>query len=149
MGFCPTLKWASSARSLAGQWWHNIECRLGSFVIFQGIRTSIAKKPYMNVIFQGCAVGSGTPATTPPPPSGSAPVCVLHQLMRFCYLSHCRVAKSQASCPIGQAHKSFLSLPTQRVDIDEDSGQIVFLNMKALWSYAVRFKRYSVNIDII
>ena len=31
----------------------NIECWLGSFVIFQGIRTSIAKKPYIFVIFQG------------------------------------------------------------------------------------------------
>ena len=31
----------------------NIECWLGSFVIFQGIRTSIAKKPYIFVIFRG------------------------------------------------------------------------------------------------
>ena len=31
----------------------NIECRLGSFVIFQGIWTSIAKKPYIFVIFHG------------------------------------------------------------------------------------------------
>ena len=29
-----------------------IKCWLGSFVIFQGIRTSIAKKPYISVIFQ-------------------------------------------------------------------------------------------------
>ena len=35
-----------------------IECWLGSFVIFQGIRTSIAKKPYIFVIFQG---GGGGP----------------------------------------------------------------------------------------
>ena len=34
-------------------------------MIFQGIRTSIAKKPYICVIFQG---GSGPPV----PPSGSA-----------------------------------------------------------------------------
>ena len=33
-------------------------------VIFQGIRTSIAKEPYIFVIFQG--------GLTPPPPSGSA-----------------------------------------------------------------------------
>ena len=39
--------------SLAGRWWPNIECWLGSFVIFQGVRTSIAKKPYIFVIFQG------------------------------------------------------------------------------------------------
>ena len=31
----------------------NIECWLGSFVAFQGIRTRIAKKPYIFVIFQG------------------------------------------------------------------------------------------------
>ena len=37
----------------------NIECWLGSFVIFQGIWTSIAKKTYNFVIFQG---GSGPPA---------------------------------------------------------------------------------------
>ena len=30
----------------------NIECWLGSFVIFQGIWTSIAKKPFIFVIFQ-------------------------------------------------------------------------------------------------
>ena len=33
--------------------WPNNECWLGSFVIFQGIQTSIAKKPYIFVIFQG------------------------------------------------------------------------------------------------
>ena len=32
--------------------WPNNECWLGSFVIFQGIGTSIAKKPYICVIFQ-------------------------------------------------------------------------------------------------
>ena len=35
-----------------------IKCWLGSFVIFQGIRASIAKKPYISVIFQW---GSGLP----------------------------------------------------------------------------------------
>ena len=44
--------------------WPNIKCWLGSFVIFQRIRTSIAKKPYIFVIFQ---VGSGPPDTPPPP----------------------------------------------------------------------------------
>ena len=51
--------------SLACQWWPIIECCGGSFVIFQGIRISLAKKPYIFVIFQG---GSGPPV----PPSGSA-----------------------------------------------------------------------------
>ena len=39
----------------------NIECWLGSFVIFQGIRTSIAKEPFSFVIFWGFQ--------TPCPPS--------------------------------------------------------------------------------
>ena len=38
---------------LACRWWPDIECWLGSFVTFQGIRTSIAKKPYIFQIFQG------------------------------------------------------------------------------------------------
>ena len=37
----------------ADQRWPNIECRLDSFVIFQGIQTSTAKQPYKFVIFQG------------------------------------------------------------------------------------------------
>ena len=44
----------------------------GSFVIFNGIRTSIAKKPYIFLIFQG--------GTDPlPHPSGSAHVFYVHQ----------------------------------------------------------------------
>ena len=39
---------------------------LGGFVIFQGIPNSIAKKPYIFVIFQGGEV------LDPYPPSGSA-----------------------------------------------------------------------------
>ena len=39
--------------SLAGQWWPNIECWLGSFVVLQEIRSSIGKKPYIFLIFQG------------------------------------------------------------------------------------------------
>ena len=42
--------------TLVGRWWPNIECWLGSFVVLQGIRTSIAKKPYIFVIFQGGGV---------------------------------------------------------------------------------------------
>ena len=40
------------------QSWPNIECWLGSFVFFQWIQTSIAKKPYVFLIFQVC-VGEG------------------------------------------------------------------------------------------
>ena len=39
--------------SLACRWWPNIECRLGRFMIFQWIRTSIAKKPCIFVNFKG------------------------------------------------------------------------------------------------
>ena len=49
---------------LACRWWPNIEFWLGSLVIFQGIRTSIAKKHYILLFFRG----DGTPV----PPSGSA-----------------------------------------------------------------------------
>ena len=44
--------------------WLNNECWPGSFVIFQGIRTSISKKPYIFVIFRG---GGGWGGGPPPP----------------------------------------------------------------------------------
>ena len=50
--------------SQVGRLWPNIECWLGSFVIFQGIWTSIAKKPYIFVLFQG---GRGGPDPLFPP----------------------------------------------------------------------------------
>ena len=46
---------------LADWWWPNIECWLGSFVIFQGIRTSSAKKSYIFFIFQGGGSGPAPP----------------------------------------------------------------------------------------
>ena len=58
--------------SLACQWWPNIECWLGSFVVLQGIRTSIGKKPYIFVIFQG---GVRTPC---PPPLWIRTCQILH-----------------------------------------------------------------------
>ena len=57
------FKW----RFAGGPMMAHIVCWPGSFVIFQRIWTSIAKKPYIFVILQG---GSGPPC--PPPPSGSA-----------------------------------------------------------------------------
>ena len=39
-----------NAISLESRWCPNIECWLGSLVIFQGIQTSMAKKPYSFVI---------------------------------------------------------------------------------------------------
>ena len=47
--------------SLACRWWPIIECWLGSFVFFQGIRTSIAKKHYIFYDFSGGG-GAGPPA---------------------------------------------------------------------------------------
>ena len=51
---------------LAGLWWPNMKCWLGSFVIFHGIRIRIAKKPYSFVIFRS---GGSVP---PAPLSGFA-----------------------------------------------------------------------------
>ena len=50
---CPPAKRHLNGVLLACRCWPNIECWLGSFVIFQGVCTSIAKKPYIFLIFQG------------------------------------------------------------------------------------------------
>ena len=71
-GLNSTISRPSSAcqrNSLACRWWPSIGCWIGSFVIFQGFRTSIAMKPYIFVIFQG---GGGSGPLSPPPSSGSA-----------------------------------------------------------------------------
>ena len=66
--------------SLAGQWWLNIECWLGSFVIFKE-SGSVLLKHSSFVIFQG--------AVPPPPPGAShAPckmgvICLEHTLSLF------------------------------------------------------------------
>ena len=54
---------------LACRCWPNIECWLGSLVIFQGIRTSIAKKPYIFVIFRGGGGGGSGPPVPPLDPN--------------------------------------------------------------------------------
>ena len=56
-----------SGVSLAGRWWPIIECWLGSFEVLQGIWTSIVKKPYIFVIFQGWEGGGPDPVPPPPP----------------------------------------------------------------------------------
>ena len=53
--------------------WANMECWFCSFVIFQGIETSIAKKPFF-FYFSG---GGGERVQIPVPLSGSARVCRL------------------------------------------------------------------------
>ena len=64
--------------SLACRLWFNNECWLGSFVIFQGIRISIAKKDIF-VIFQG---GGGPPV----PPSGSTHMYHLQNVTKIYYI---------------------------------------------------------------
>ena len=64
--------------SLAGRLWTDIECWRGSFVILQGIRTSIAKKPFTLFYF------SGGPLPPPPPP----PPLWIHTLLH-CILPCC------------------------------------------------------------
>ena len=59
----PTSETPLNGVSLACRWWPNIEFWLGSFVIFQGIWASIAKKPIFLWFFTGV---SGPHA--PPPP---------------------------------------------------------------------------------
>ena len=60
----PAAKRHLNGVSLAGCWWPNIESLLGSCVILQGIRTSMAKKPYIFVIIRGW----GAVRTPCPPP---------------------------------------------------------------------------------
>ena len=65
----PLAKRHLNGVSPADQWWPCIQCWLGSSVVLQGIRASIAKKPYSLVIFQGVqAVCSPPPPTLPLPP---------------------------------------------------------------------------------
>ena len=52
--------------SQACWWWPNIECWLGSFVIFQGIWTRIAKKPYIFCAFSGGGVRTPGPLPLDP-----------------------------------------------------------------------------------
>ena len=59
----PSSDCQRNAILLVGRWWPNIECWPGSFVIFQRIQTSIAKKPYIFLIFQG---GGGPEPLSPP-----------------------------------------------------------------------------------
>ena len=48
----PPAKRHLNGVSLACQWWSNIECWLGSFVIFLGVRISVDKKPYILWFFR-------------------------------------------------------------------------------------------------
>ena len=73
----PPAKRHLNGVSLAGQCWPNIECWLGSFVLGQGIRTSIAKKPFIFAIFQGG--GSG-----PPVPPLDMHIFMLIKMRRKC-----------------------------------------------------------------
>ena len=64
----PPTKRHLNGVSLAGRWWPMmtlIECWLSNFVIFQDIQISIAKKPYIFVIFQGGGVLTPCPPLDP------------------------------------------------------------------------------------
>ena len=62
----PQAKRHLNGVSLAGRCWPNIECWPGSFVIIQGIQSSVAKKPNIFVYFQGGRAGSPAPLMDPP-----------------------------------------------------------------------------------
>ena len=49
----PPVKRHINGVSLACRCWPNIECWLGIFVVFQGFRTSIGRKPYISWLFRG------------------------------------------------------------------------------------------------
>ena len=69
--------------SLADRWWPNIECWLGSFVIFQGFRNSIANELYSFAIFRG-----PWPPVAPTPFFVSAPatsLCTSSQVWLFIF----------------------------------------------------------------
>ena len=68
----PPAKHHLNGVSLACRFLTKIECWLDSFVIFQGIRTITAKKPYIFVIFQGA------PDPMPPPPTPLKPFEVMY-----------------------------------------------------------------------
>ena len=77
----PPVKRHLNGVSLAGRWWPNIKCWLRSFVVYSGNPTSIAKKPYIFVIFQGGGV-SGPPV----PPLD--PLMTLHWELDKMFLIH-------------------------------------------------------------
>ena len=72
----PPAKRHLNGVSLACPWWPNIECWLGSLVIFQGIRTSIARKPYFVIIQSGFR---------PLPPSESVHDCHKSNNLRWLF----------------------------------------------------------------
>ena len=59
----PASETSLNGVSLAFRLWPNIECWLGSFTNFKGVRTSIAKKPLYFCDFRG-----GDPDSLSPPP---------------------------------------------------------------------------------
>ena len=58
----PTVKRLRNGVSLAGRWWPNIECWLGSFVVFRGSGPVLQRNP----IF--CDFKGGPGPLPPPPP---------------------------------------------------------------------------------
>ena len=122
--FGPPAKRHLNGVSLAGRWWPKIERWFGSFVILNGIGTSVDKKPYINVIFQGGGGGPPVARLDPRMPckmlyllSGMRFVILQTTLgsfpiSRFWYLSHysTKMPVSSASRPRRRA-SPFLSEP--------------------------------------
>ena len=99
----PPAKRHLNGVSLACQWWPNVDCWLGSFVIFQGIRTSIVKKPCF------CEFSGGGVLT--PVPSGSAhEQQQLHWVFEACIETHIQYSKLQLFIHSMIDCKGFISL---------------------------------------
>ena len=76
---------------LAGRWWPNIECWLGSLVVLQGSQTSITKKRYIVVIFPGGGGGGGGRGGVQPPfaPLYSHMILLrFNEAIQYCYLNN-------------------------------------------------------------
>ena len=83
----PPAKLHLNGVSLAGWLWPGIECWLGSFLIYQGIRTSIAQKPY----FCDFSGGSGPPAPLWIRPWSNTHIIILSQLRELQLRYNCNI----------------------------------------------------------
>ena len=100
-------------RFAGGPMMANIECWLGSFVIFQGIRTSIAKKPYIFFYLSGWF---RTPCSPPPPLDSRIHnnCCLLsYLLMKFDSL-YSKQYGPRSDCSIGSVCSEFISVASKK-----------------------------------
>ena len=87
----PASETSFNGVSMVGRRWPNIECWLGSFVSFQGIRTFFAKKPFIFVIFQGARGVDPLPPPLPPlldpPMLTCCMMCIIFMIVVICRFS--------------------------------------------------------------